>query len=171
MHTDDQAHCCVFFPGPRLMLPTSPCIRLSSPPLPPTPPPSPSLSQHHYGTAKCSRSTPNTPNRPSHSPHTAQRTPPTEMAAGGAGVERSPMHRHTQHRRCTIAGGCWWSGEPGPGPWVAHKSTTFKVAPHPQRPARRLAHPEAVLAFHSQVQKPTQSSRTVRSSPWKSPLK
>ena len=42
---------------------------------------------------------------------------------------------------------------------AVEKSTTFKVAPPPQRPARRLAHPQAVLAFHSEVPKTISSSR------------
>ena len=50
------------------------------------------------------------------------------------------------------------------------KSTNFKVAPDPQRLARHLAHPQAVLAFYSEVQKTTQSSRTVDFSEPKSPL-
>ena len=40
------------------------------------------------------------------------------------------------------------------------KPTRFKVAPHPQRPARRLAHHQAVLAFHSKEQKRAASPRT-----------
>ena len=53
---------------------------------------------------------------------------------------------------------------------AVEKSTTFKVAPPPQRPARRLAHPQAVLAFHSEVPKTISSSRNPNYCLRKSPL-
>lgn len=55
-------------------------------------------------------------------------------------------------------------------PWGGENSAFRKLAPDRQSQALRLAHTQGILAFYSEVQKTSQSSRTVGSSPWESPL-
>ena len=58
--------------------------------------------------------------------------------------------------------------------WPSHGVVKIRhfadVAPDRQSQALRLAHTQGILAFYSEVQKTSQSSRTVGSSPWESPL-